>query len=143
MAFENLFASDIPTPVAPVRTVSGVYNGQPVIIDGMGNMTSPTTGNLIAVAPGSQADIGTSGTPTPATVATTPTASTASSGITGLIAKVANATSSSIFGISLEDIVFILVGLILIAAGVFSFKSTGSVINVVTKGAKKAAEVAA
>lgn len=45
-------------------------------------------------------------------------------------------------GITLEDIVFVIVGLILIGAGVFSFKGTQTVINTVTKTAAKAAEVA-
>lgn len=42
-----------------------------------------------------------------------------------------------------EDFVFIIAGLILIAAAVFSFKGTQTVIETATKGAAKAAEVAA
>lgn len=47
----------------------------------------------------------------------------------------------SAFGVSLHDIVVIVVGIILLAAGVFSFKQAQTVIQTGTKYGKKAAEV--
>ena len=46
-------------------------------------------------------------------------------------------------GIDLEDTIFIVVGLILVAAAVFSFKGTQTVVQSVSRTASKAAEVAA
>ena len=46
-------------------------------------------------------------------------------------------------GLSLEDIIFILVGLILVAAAVFSFKGAQTVVQTVSRTASKAAEAAA
>lgn len=51
--------------------------------------------------------------------------------------------SKTIFGISLEDVAVIIVGVILIAAGVFSFRSTQTVIETGTNIGKRIAEVAA
>lgn len=44
---------------------------------------------------------------------------------------------------SLEDTIFIIVGLILIGAGVFAFKQTQSVINIATGAAKGVGKIAA
>lgn len=60
----------------------------------------------------------------------------------GIVSRTSTGT-----GLSLEDIVFILLGLLLVAAAVFSFKETrtaiSNVTDTVTKGAGKAAELAA
>lgn len=45
-------------------------------------------------------------------------------------------------GSDLEDIIFIILGLLLIAAGIFSFRSTGNVITLVSKTASKVAATA-
>jgi hypothetical protein len=100
-----------------------------------------------------------SGTPTPLTTAGT-AASSSTGTSTGIIAGVAQSigalakleqwasnlvtrSTTPNTGITLEDIVFVVVGLILIGAAVFSFKGTQTVINTAAKTAAKASEVAA
>lgn len=145
----NSFSQDIPTPIAPARpalnTLPGTYNGTPVNIDQFGGMTN-ASGQSVGVLPGS-------------TTATTPapTSTAPQTGVLGAINKAMNALDSftgasnvdnpagskSVFGISLEDIVIILVGIILVAAGVFAFKQTQTVIETGTKIGKRISEVAA
>jgi len=97
------------------------------------------------------------GTPTTTAASSTTQAATSSPGLIssvtqsiGALAKLEQWASNLVTrtttpntGITLEDIVFVIVGLILIGAAVFSFKGTQTVIDTVTKTASKAAEVAA
>ena len=50
---------------------------------------------------------------------------------------------SSVIGKYLEDAIFVVIGLMMIAAGVFAFKNSSTVIQVVGKAARTAAEVSA
>jgi hypothetical protein len=95
------------------------------------------------------------------TPATTPTAATASpasstgllsqalSGISSLgkiqtwFANLVTGNESANSFLNLEDVIFILVGLLLVGAALFSFKGTQTVIQQVSKTASRAAEVAA
>jgi hypothetical protein len=63
-------------------------------------------------------------------------------GVTSTVSGATGGSSKGITGHSLEDFVTIVVGLILIAAGVFSFKSAQTVVNTSIKVAKRGAEVA-
>jgi len=71
------------------------------------------------------------------------------SAISSLASSASGASSAlssitSIFnGFTLEDFVFIAVGILLIAAGLFAFKTTQNIIEVTTSAAKRAAEVTA
>jgi hypothetical protein len=69
---------------------------------------------------------------------------------TGLIKPVTDSfsnTGKQILGIDLEDVIFIVLGLLLIAAGLFAFKGTQTIIqkgaNIASKVGKASAEVAA
>lgn len=53
------------------------------------------------------------------------------------------AGTPTFFGHSLEDLTIIVVGMILIAAGLFAFKSTQTLITTVGRGARRGAEIAA
>jgi hypothetical protein len=75
--------------------------------------------------------------PTLVSPSTASSAATASSS-PGIVATAKHAISSN-----LENIIFILLGLMLIAAGIFSFKSTQTIISTTGKYAAKAGEVAA
>lgn len=67
-----------------------------------------------------------------------PAAPATGSGIGGIFSQLLSVITGN-----LENGVFVLLGLLLIAAGIFSFKSTQTVINVAGKAGVKAAEVAA
>lgn len=157
----STFATDlaalqsIPTPVAPARptlnTMPVNYNGQSVTLDQFGNMLN-ASGNSVGVIPGSVADVGTGGTTTaPATTSTT-TASSSDGVFAGILNSLANkaglpmvtsaSSASSFLSSHLEDAVVIIVGLILIAAGLFAFKTTQTVINTASKIGSKAVELA-
>lgn len=53
------------------------------------------------------------------------------------------AAASKSGGLGLEDIIFIVLGLMLVAAGIFSFKSTQTVVETAGKMSAKAAELTA
>jgi hypothetical protein len=115
-------------------------------------------GNLVGVIPGSQADVGGSGITNNGLPSLAQLQAQQNNPTSGLAAG-ANSTYSAptnilqkgaqLFGlsgtsgISLEDIVFVLLGLLLIAAGVFAFKSSQTIIQTAGKYASKASEVAA
>lgn len=61
--------------------------------------------------------------------------------VTSIVGNAVTSAHSSIIGRYLEDAIFVLIGLMLITAGVFAFKNSSSVITVVGKAAKTAAEV--
>jgi hypothetical protein len=104
-------------------------------------------GDHVGVVPGSVADIGSKGAVvTPTSTSSTPAAGSGSTGGSGAT-PTSSGTGSAIWanvldfarkatGIdTIENMVFILVGLILIAAGVFSFKPARDVVMGVAKGA--------
>lgn len=135
---------EIPTPVAPARPAvtagniipaSGMWNGQPITgIDQGGNLYG-TSGTIIGTSPGTSSIDPASGRAGSLGIDTSNPAQYAHSPTGGYAPKAAAWIMSH-----LEDFVFILIGLILIAAGVFSFRGTQTVIK--TAG-KAAAEVAA
>lgn len=107
----------------------------------LGNIIDPATGNQVGVVPGSVADVGTGGKTFPGLPTLQPLPNlqqigqAASNAATqaGQVAnnawqKVTNAATNSgtpiadFFGVDLEDVVFVLLGLILIAAALFSFR---------------------
>lgn len=108
-------AGDIPQPIAPIRPLSPLSSSTP---------TSVNSGSGIAAARGLNPD----GTANVAAVPSLTGPGTVVSTITTWIKA------------NLEDFVFILIGLILIGAAVFSFKGTQTVIKTASK---TAAEVAA
>jgi hypothetical protein len=110
--------------------------------DALGNIFD-AAGNHVGVVPGSRADLGTIGK-TPAIAATPVTPTTNAIGIlqapdlsslgTAIKskmdgAKVSNWLQKAFFGIDLEDGLFILVGLLLIAAGLYGFSAVREVVN--------------
>lgn len=121
----------IPAPIAPVRPLSSgslpvtMADGTSATIDSLGNLTS-STGTSLGSVPG---------TPT---LPTLPSLGSLASGLTSAAGTVANATSRLVFGFSLEDGIFIVLGLLLIAAGIFSFKSTAPVVESFTGGVRDA-----
>lgn len=142
----------LPTPIAPARPISNTIpvsmGGVSGNLDQFGNILN-AAGQQIGVVPNSVADVGTAGAPTP------PTAP--QSGILGWLNKGMNALDSvtgapnadnpsggqkSVLGIHLQDLVVIIVGIILIAAGLFSFKQTQTIIQTGGKIGKRVAEVA-
>ena len=158
---------EIPEILAPVRPVASPV-GQTVPftnssgitgnLDAAGNLWNEAgqyIGQVTATGPQM------SGTPTPLTVAgTAATPAASSSTSTGIVSGLAQSIGSLAkleqwasnlvtrntapnTGITLEDIVFVVVGLILIGAAVFSFKGTQTVIDTVSRTAAKASEVAA
>ena len=117
--------------------------------DSLGNIFNQA-GQHVGVVPGSAADIGSGGTistPTTGVAATAPSARESALGLgAGGTAQVitnpgglANSVTTWL-GSHVEDAVFVVIGLILLAAAVFSFKG---VQTTVISTAKKAAEVAA
>ena len=122
-------------------------------IDQYGNIFN-ANGQHIGVKPGSQADVGSAGVPYSASTSAAPTAAAPTSPMPGMYpaAAAAPATSGSstssaiwsklsgllrkITGVdAVENITFIVVGLILIAAGVFSFKPVRDTVVEVGKAA--------
>lgn len=63
--------------------------------------------------------------------------------VAGVGVSVDNYLSKKIFGIGLEDFIFIAIGIILISAGLFSFKQAQTVINTGARAVKGAASIAA
>ena len=63
-------------------------------------------------------------------------------GVSEITGNVVSGASKQLFGISLEDWVIIVVGLVLIAAGLFAFKTTQTVVTTVGRAAKRGAEIA-
>jgi hypothetical protein len=117
--------------------------------DSLGNIFD-ANGAHIGVVTGSQADVGSSGVPSAATVTPAAAAPTARESALGLGAGATPSVATSPGGLSnsvtqwigshVEDAVFVVIGLILIAAAVFSFKG---VQDAAVSTAKTAAEVAA
>lgn len=122
--------------------------------DSLGNIFD-AAGNHVGVVPGSQADLGTSGLPALPSLPALPTMAqigAAASSATNAIGNAAQAAGNAVnnlgtaaitplskwFGISLEDVVFIALGLILIAAAVFSFKETAPYARAAAKTATEA-----
>lgn len=141
----------IPTPIAPARPAtttgsitpsSGSWNGQTITgIDQGGNLYG-TSGQIIGTVPGTSSS------------AAAP--SSAGSGIAAArgidpsgnpyVATSPGGYSNSItqwIGAHVEDFVFIIIGILLIGAGVFAFKGTQTVVENAGKVAGKVAEVAA
>lgn len=142
----------IPSPIATARPIPNIIpvsmNGVTGNLDQFGNILD-AAGKQIGVVPNSVADVGTTGTP----VSTAP-----KSGIAGWLNKGMNALDSvtgapnadnptggqkSVLGIHLQDVVVIIVGIILIAAGLFSFKQTQTIIQTGGKIGKRIAAIAA
>jgi hypothetical protein len=155
----------IPDPIAPPRPVPSLgetgsvpapqgdlipftnANGVSGVLDSLGNMWN-SGGQYIGQL---------TGTPAPTTPAASPS-STVSAGapanqsLTSYAADMLAAPLNSIkqsplakwFGLpSLEDVVFIVLGLLLVAAAIFGFKTTQDAIQNVTRTATKAAAAAA
>ena len=119
-------------------------------VDAYGNIIAPN-GMQVGVVPGSVADVGSGGT-LPTSSTTSAPASSSSSILNYLNpayvgTKVANALGANVTNLSIEDYIFIVLGLIVIIAGVFGFDKTQTVIqsagNTVAGAVKKGAEVAA
>lgn len=121
--------------------------------DAMGNIFD-AAGTHVGVVPGSQADLGTTGAIPPiaappaapttnpiASIMQAPDLSTLGSKIK---AKISPNWQKLIFGIDLEDGLFIVIGLLLIAAGLYGFSTVRDASNEFVKAAvKSAAEGAA
>lgn len=124
----------IPIPITNGRTVAGTYNGIPVQIDSLGNMTD-SSGTIIG-------NLSSPSVISPST--SSASTSTSSSMLSNLqsIGTLASTVSGFLNRFTLEDGITIAVGMILISAGVFSFRSSQTVVTTVGKIAKKGAEVA-
>lgn len=156
---------NIPTPVSSVRTVQGTYNGQPVTIDGLGNMTD-SSGNPVGsslpggVSFGSGASTNLVANPLSQFGATeNPSTSqlfqapNVPAGVSSLINSAQSAVSGAASGwlASLEsylashaqNVVLVVIGIILIAAGLFSFKQTQTVVNTASRVGKRVAALGA
>jgi hypothetical protein len=87
------------------------------------------------------------GAPIPDTYQAAAAAASAASSVSGAInsaaSKMTKAASRLIFGFDLEDLVFILLGLMLIGAALYSFKPTQQIVQTVTRAARDAAVAAA
>jgi LPXTG-motif cell wall-anchored protein len=82
---------------------------------------------------------------TPAIPTTTPVTTPIPAAVSSA-ASSATTALTSIWGVltgNIENAIFVLLGLLLIAAGIFAFKSTQTIISTGTKFGAKAAEVAA
>jgi hypothetical protein len=112
-------AGDIPEPIAPIRPLSPLSTSTPT--------AAAATSNASGIAAARGID-----TTNPAVYAPSPAGGYSPSGYIAQITAWIKA--------NLEDFVFILIGLILIGAAVFSFKGTQTVIKTASK---TAAEVAA
>lgn len=124
---------------------------------GAAQTTTDTLGNIfdaagqhIGVVPGSIADVGTVGNPNAKTSQsssgvpkTNASPTRASDYLKALEEWAANLVSRSdepdTSGVTLEDIVFILLGVLLIAAALFSFRTTQTFVKEFSKSAAKAA----
>ena len=118
---------EIPTPIAPARP-GGVIWG------------TDASGNPVMITPGTATN-----TVTGQTIPTAAASSSSSGGVGQMAQKALGAITKAILpwsGIDLEDTIFIVVGLILVAAAVFSFKGTQTVVQTVSRTASKAAEIA-
>jgi len=143
----------IPTPIAPARPAtttgtitpsSGSWNGQAITgIDQGGNLYG-TSGQIIGTVPSSSSS------------AAAPSTSSAGSGRAAslgidpsgnpYVATSPGGYSNSVtqwIGAHVEDFVFIIIGILLIGAGVFAFKGTQTVVENAGRVAGKVAEVAA
>lgn len=156
-------AQDIPQPLAPVRPIQSpvgstvpftTNTGLSASVDAAGNLWNEAgqyigqmgvNGPVLAGMPTSGSTITTGGTSAPPPAAAPAAASGSSSSATtnylAIIEKwLANLVTG---GVSLEDIIFVVIGLMLLAAGVFSFRGTQTVIKTAAKTAGHAAELAA
>lgn len=135
----------IPTPIAPARPITSpvgstipftTSSGQSALVDSVGNLWSEA-GQYLGKWSGSA-----TGTSSPTTAAS----STPSGGYGQMAQQAIGAVTKAILpwsGIDLEDTIFIVVGLILVAAAVFSFKETQTAVKTVIRTTGRAAEVAA
>jgi hypothetical protein len=141
----------IPTPIAPARPAtptgsitpsSGSWNGQAITgIDQGGNLYG-ASGQIIGTAP-----------PSSSAAASSSSSGSGRAGSLGIdpsgnpyVATSPGGYSNSVtqwISAHVEDFVFIILGILLIGAGVFSFKGTQTVVENAGKVAGKVAEVAA
>lgn len=145
-----------PLPPLPGILSPGTYNGVNVTVDS-GGVIRDANQNVVAnmSSSGAVVPIGYGSAP----VQTGYNSNAGSGGILSSIqnqyaatkAKVLGSTQNSMFttgtgilgGYTLEDAVFIVLGILLIAAGAFGFKQAQSIVTNVASGAKKVAEVSA
>jgi hypothetical protein len=157
----------IPDPIAPARPVPSLgqvgsvpapqgdlipftnANGVSGVLDSQGNMWN-AGGQYIGQLTGTPAP--TTPAPGPAASSTVSAGAPANQSLTSYAADMLAAPLNSIkqsplakwFGLpSLEDVVFIVLGLLLVAAAIFGFKTTQDAIQNVTRTATKAAAAAA
>lgn len=147
-------------------TPATLATGQAVLIDQYGNMTNQSgislgslpgvpsvtsTQNALSI-PNSSNTPSDSGDPFfTSSAATTSLSDALNSGLNAIDAVTGAANSSNpngnqqipFLGISFHDAVVVLIGIILVAAGVFAFKQTQTIINTGGKFVKKGAAVAA
>lgn len=142
--------------------LSKIYAGSSPYYPGGSNLTLDQFGSIYGKSPTYGQSLGSIlGVPSTTPLSQIPSGATGSSsspqtGILGILNKGMNTLDSitgapnadnpsggqkSVLGIHLQDVVVIIVGIILIAAGLFSFKQTQTVIETGTKLGKKAAEV--
>jgi hypothetical protein len=164
MELTGLFSQDIPEAIAPARPVTmpvgptiptTLSTGVQANMDSLGNLWNSAgqyIGNMTAISSGLSPMPTPAPSPSAATSAAnttpssaTPSPSAASSPLATLekwaAALVDRGTTKG--GITLEDMVLIVIGLMLVGAAVFTFKDSQTVIKNVTKTASKAAELAA
>jgi hypothetical protein len=161
MELSGLFSQDIPEAIAPARPVTApigqtipmtTSTGVSGSMDSVGNIWSEAgqyLGNVATIFDNTQTP---SPVPAPTVPSTSTTAKTSGSSTStspgsgsalATLAKWAAGIVTGSKGLDLEDMVFIVLGLMLVGAAVFSFKETQTVVQNVTKGASKAAELAA
>ena len=97
---------------------------------GLPTVTDPAIGAIAGI-----------GNQTPVTTVPTATGSTVAG--PGMVSQIRDGVSRFVFGFSLEDGIFIVVGIILIAAGLFTFKGTQNIIVSTARAAKGATKAAA
>lgn len=138
-----------------------IYSGSSSLYPGGASMTLDQFGEVYAPNQNYGKSLGSIlGVPSSTPLSSIPSGTTSNApqtGILGALNKGMNALDSftgapnadnpqgaqkSAFGVSLHDIVVIVVGIILIAAGVFSFKQTQTVIETGTRVGRRIAEVA-
>jgi hypothetical protein len=129
-------------PTLPALPGIGGVAGENVDLQGYASQFASVAGTGINYSPVAATDSGAATTTTPVTQTSTP--NTQASSIP-LIGKVTGAVKSyiGIPNFTLEDTIFILLGLLLIAAGIFSFKESQTVVQTLGRAGKKAAEMSA
>lgn len=147
MELVGLFSQEIPEPIAPARPVQSpvgmtipitTSTGLSGDLDSLGNIWNKAgqyIGNVKSQSTTAQSPPVSPGPSSPPPTASTDYLKTLEKWAAGLVS---DQTTGG--GLSLEDLILIVLGLMLIGAAVFTFRDTQNVVKTITKTARGAAD---